>query len=67
MPQNCERCKKETTHTIMSLFNQEMCCKECIEKERAHPKFKEATSQQLEEMQKGNYNFSGIGLPDDLK
>ena len=51
----------------MSLFNQEMCCKECIEKERAHPKFKEATSQQLEEMQKGNYNFSGIGLPDDLK
>jgi hypothetical protein len=44
-----------------------MCCPVCIETERAHPKFKEARDTELNELQSGNYNFPGIGLPHDLQ
>jgi hypothetical protein len=39
----------------------------CTEKERAHPEFKRARKVELHELSKGNYNFPGIGLPEDLK
>lgn len=50
----------------MSLFNMDMCCMECIDKEKKHPKFKEASEAELNALQQGNYNFPGIGLPEDL-
>jgi hypothetical protein len=50
----------------MSLFNTQMCCSECIEKERNHPRFEEARDAELTALHEGNYNFPGIGLPEDL-
>lgn len=38
----CERCGKETTTSMMSMFNTQQCCMACIEKERKHPKYAEA-------------------------
>jgi len=64
---DCERCKKETTVTQMSLFNTQMCCTACIQTERNHPQFLKARSAELEAISRGDYNFPGIGLPDDLK
>jgi len=51
----------------MSMFNTHQCCPKCIEEERAHPEFKRARQVELDELLKGNYNFPGIGLPEDLK
>lgn len=63
----CDRCGCETASTIMSYFNTDSLCRDCGARERAHPKFKEAHDRETEECRKGNYNFPGIGLPDDLK
>ena len=66
MEQICDRCDEETIITTMSLFNTQQCCPECIEKERAHPKFPEARTAELDALEAGNYNYKGIGLPPDL-
>jgi hypothetical protein len=63
---NCERCKTKTSIMTMSMFNTQMCCEQCIEKERKHPKYKEAVKTELKEIKSGNTNFPGIGLPDEL-
>lgn len=63
----CDRCLGEVMFTTMSLFNTDMCCQNCIEIERQHPQFPEARKRELEELQAGNYNFPGIGLPETLK
>lgn len=63
----CDRCNNETHSFNMSYFNTDMCCNECIEKERAHPKYAEAKQIEYEECSKGNLNFEGIGLPEDLR
>tara|TARA_R100001463_G_scaffold53063_1_gene104005 strand:+ start:3179 stop:3301 length:123 start_codon:yes stop_codon:yes gene_type:complete len=39
---------------------------ECKDKERKHPKFKEAQDAEHQAVKNGNYNFGGIGKPDDL-
>ncbi len=62
----CQRCREDKGSIQMSIFNTQMCCPECIDKERAHPKFKEARDTELDALSKGNYNFPGIGLPEDL-
>jgi hypothetical protein len=51
----------------MSLFNTDMCCVDCIETERAHPDFPRARDEELKQLQAGNYNFPGVGLPPDLR
>ena len=51
----------------MSLFNTDMCCEKCIETERAHPEFPRARAEELKQLQAGNYNYPGIGLPADLE
>ncbi|MDY6471170.1 MAG: hypothetical protein SPK70_08910 [Succinivibrio dextrinosolvens] len=33
----CERCHKHNTSFRMSMFNTQMICSECVEKERNHP------------------------------
>ena len=70
MKGHCERCYKETTTTTMSKFNTQMVCvsgeDSCIEKERAHPQYKAASDREMEEVRNGNYNFEGVGKPNDL-
>jgi len=63
----CNRCNKETRVMTGSYFNTEMICMECDTLERAHPKFKEAQRVELEQVQKRNFNFEGIGLPKELR
>jgi hypothetical protein len=59
----CQRCRKETNGTSMSIFNTEHCCIKCLELEKKHPKFQEAYNAELAETLVKNYNFPGIGLP----
>ncbi|HEA70439.1 hypothetical protein LCGC14_0604640 [marine sediment metagenome] len=44
----CERCEKKTTEIIMSVFNTQMICLECSEKENENKIHKE---------KKGNRNY----------
>ena len=64
--QFCQRCRRGTNTTQMSMFNTQICCTKCIELERAHPDFPKAREAELNAIQKGDYNYSGIGLPNDL-
>lgn len=63
---NCDRCHKPTMSSTMSRFNTEMICLDCEDKERKHPKYKEAQEAELAACKQGNYNFPGIGKPADL-
>ncbi len=38
----CERCEKKTTEIIMSVFNTQMICLECSEKEKEHPQYEKS-------------------------
>ena len=62
----CDRCGEYSEITTMSYFNTDIICKKCDEKEKNHPKYEEAKEKELEEVKKGNYNYEGIGKPDDL-
>jgi len=62
----CQRCRDITLIVTMSMFNTDMCCSECIAKEKAHPKYYDASIAELKAILNGDYNFPGIGLPDDL-
>ena len=62
----CERCFEEISPSMsMSIFNTQMCCSNCLDLERHHPLFKMAQERELEAIKKGDYNFQGIGLPQD--
>jgi len=62
----CHRCRKETRTTTMSMFNEDVLCMDCKEKEKNHPKYKEACAVEAQAVKNGNYNFKGIGKPSDL-
>ena len=63
----CQRCGKKTNVHSMSRFNTELCCMECLETEKRHPKYKEAEAAEHAAVKAGNYNFPGIGLPPELR
>ena len=62
----CERCGKEVSIFSMSFFSTQNICLDCIKKEENHPNFREAKKIENEHVKAGNYNFEGIGLPNDL-
>ena len=62
----CDRCGKRVKALRMSMFNTELCCEACLNKEKRHPKYEEARKAEAEEVKNGNYNFEGIGKPEDL-
>ena len=62
----CDRCHTPTTVTSMSWFNTQMCCEDCLEKEQQHPDFKKAVQADENAVRAGDFNFPGIGKPDDL-
>tara|TARA_B100001123_G_C14711921_1_gene789500 strand:- start:217 stop:477 length:261 start_codon:yes stop_codon:yes gene_type:complete len=64
---HCDRCGKEATVKTNSVFNIEMICLECCGAERSHHLFKYAREKETQEVENGNYNFEGIGIPSDLK
>lgn len=63
----CQRCGKESKNFRGSFFNTDLVCIKCSEIEKLHPMYKEAKSIEHDEVVKGNYNFEGIGLPDDYE
>ena len=66
MPMKCARCGQETVSQMMSFFNTDMCCSDCLEKEKKHPKYQEARDAELAAVRRGETNFPGIGKPADL-
>lgn len=46
----------------MSMFNTQMICMECKEKEKKRDDYKLAVDTELAEVKKGNMNYKGIGL-----
>ena len=63
----CPRCGGDAAPSMMSMFNTDMCCLECIEKEKQHPKYKEAVAADEAAISKGDYNYAGIGWSDGRK
>ena len=63
----CERCTKPTHTTTCSYFNTQMICMACDKRERNHPDYERAKRIELEQCLKGNLNFEGVGLPEELK
>ena len=61
----CERCNKEVNTFTMSFFNEDILCVECNEIEKKHPNYEKAKKVEHEEVLKGNYNYEGIGLPEN--
>ncbi|RRJ54861.1 hypothetical protein EHV15_35395 [Paenibacillus oralis] len=66
MVPKCSRCKKEAKVTTMSRFNTDIICIPCENLEKRHPEYSRAVEVELQEVQKGNYNYPGIGRPADL-
>ena len=62
----CQRCGKETRTTIMSMFNTDIICMDCKEKEKKHPSYNAAVEVDNREILKGNFRYKGIGKPKDL-
>lgn len=63
--ENCDRCHKPTNGiTTMSMFNEDIICMECKDKERKRDDYDKAVKADIDEIKKGNYNFKGIGLND---
>jgi hypothetical protein len=62
----CDRCGKATRVHIMSFFNTDDLCIECVKKEREHPMYATAQEVEREAVANGDYNYGGIGKPPDL-
>lgn len=62
----CDRCGKKTWVTIMSMFNTQEICMDCKDKEEQHPGYEAAREAESRAVRRGDYNFHGVGKPDDL-
>lgn len=67
VPEKCDRCFKKAAIKIMSMFNEDIICMECKDKETKHPKYAEARQVEETMVKNGNTRFKGIGKPEDLK
>jgi len=63
----CDRCNSLVNGHTMSMFNTETICLPCARLEEKHPRYEEARQADLAEIRRGNYNFRGIGKPEDLE
>jgi hypothetical protein len=48
------------------MFNTDMICLACGDKEKSHPDYEKARQVEAQAIQRGDYNFPGIGKPSDL-
>ena len=63
----CKRCNAKTNVWRYSWFNLDKLCNECCELERKHPDYEKALQAERSEVMAGNYNFEGIGLPENYE
>ena len=65
---NCDRCKGSLDGgRMMSMFNTDCLCLECIRKERKRDDYPDAIKADHEEIKRGNFSFQGIGLTERKK
>lgn len=62
----CPRCGDPLGAFTMSMFNMENICMPCKAREREHPRYPEAEAADVRAIERGDYNFPGIGCPPDL-
>lgn len=60
---NCDRCGKPRRVHVMSFFNTEDLCLDCVKIERKHPDYAAAHEAESRQVLAGNYSYSGVGLP----
>ena len=58
---HCQRCGKETTVSICSMFSSAQICMECKDAEERSPAYQEAVAVESAAVKNGDYNFQGIG------
>lgn len=63
----CDRCGETISAFCTSYFNTDTICLACQAIEAAHPLYEHAKAVECAAVERGDYNFPGIGLPDDLK
>lgn len=63
----CDRCGRSTLSWSMSSFDEDSICLACVRAERAHPAYRRAVEADDAAIRGGDFNYSGIGLPADLK
>lgn len=57
----CDRCGGSLEKgRIMSMFNTDCNCMDCLEKEKKDKDYEKAVVAEMEEIKKGNYNYKGI-------
>lgn len=66
-PNRCDRCDAELDVSTMSMFNTEVICMACQEREHRHPLYAQARDVERAACSRGDYNFPGIGCPPDLR
>ena len=64
----CDRCGGSlAAGRMMSMFNTDTLCMDCIRKERQNPKYREAQEAEHQAVEKGDYNYPGIGYPNNTQ
>ena len=60
----CDRCGDPTNGvTTMSMFNEDVICMSCKEKEKKDPEYKAASRAELDAVKRGERNYKGA-IPD---
>jgi hypothetical protein len=57
----CQRCRKSTNTTIMSMFNTDIICMDCKQAEEKDPRYREAREADEAAIRRGDFRFPGIG------
>jgi hypothetical protein len=56
----CDRCSRSTDGvTTMSIFNQDVICKDCKEEEKNHPNYELACELERKAIKNGDFNYPG--------
>ncbi len=58
----CDRCKETAWTLMMSIFNYQRCCRECIEKEKKIPTYKAVRGRVMTQLSKGTNKFPVINI-----
>lgn len=59
---HCDQCGAELTVRTMSMFNEDVICMVCKEKERQRSDYRKAVEADNAAIRRGDRNFKGIGL-----
>ena len=58
----CDRCGAPLTVRTLSMYNEDVICMACKEKEQKRPDYHEAVEADNAAIRRGDRNFKGIGL-----